>query len=293
MDLPALRSAVLGSSKASYSSSTKPSVGRPRRLERRQVDKVDRGDLGIWWGRGRFNEVLAPFNSRAVCDDVRRWIADCSPVPIIATVMNSESLNSEVDPKPKPVTAERLIGFSDGVIAVIITIMVLQFVTPRGSDISALKPLIPVFLGYLLSFTVVGIYWNNHHHMMRAARQIGAFVMWANLHLLFWLALLPFATAWLGQHFASKWPTFLYGVICILCALAYWILARAIALANPEEAFAASRRGRFGSGYKGNLSLLAYFVGVLLVFVNPAISLICYAFVSAIWFIPSRRLVNL
>ena len=191
-----------------------------------------------------------------------------------------------------PITAERLTGFSDGVIAVIITIMVLQFVTPRGSDIAALKPLIPIFLGYLLSFTVVGIYWNNHHHLMRSAHQISPGVMWANLHLLFWLALLPFATAWLGEHFASKWPTFLYGVICVLCALAYWILARAIAKANPGGAFAANRRGRIGSGYKGNVSLFAYFVGVLLVFVDPSISLFCYACVSAMWFIPSRRLVN-
>lgn len=188
----------------------------------------------------------------------------------------------------------RLEAFSDGVMAVIITIMVLELTPPKGSNYTELVGLIPKFLAYLLSFTFIGIYWNNHHHLLRATPGINGAVMWANLHLLFWLSLVPFVTAWAGDHFDARWPAVLYGGIGFLAGVAYYILERTIISANQG----ADIERAIGSDFKGKISIALYAVGALLANFSPAIpfspilSYIAYACVSVIWFIPDRRLVR-
>lgn len=181
----------------------------------------------------------------------------------------------------------RLEAFSDGVIAIIITIMVLELRAPEETTLAALRPLLPVFLSYVLSFVYVGIYWNNHHHLLQAARQVNGAVLWANLHLLFWLSLVSFTTAWMGEHDFATWPVVLYGVNLWLAALAYYLLVRALlALHGPDSVLGKA----IGSDTKGIVSLLIYTVAIPLAFVHALIALGLYATVAIIWLIPDRRI---
>jgi uncharacterized membrane protein len=181
----------------------------------------------------------------------------------------------------------RLEAFSDGVIAILITIMVLELKIPDGTDWDALSPVVPVFFSYVLSFVFLGIYWNNHHHMLHAARRINGKVLWANLHLLFWLSLTPFVTGWLGRSHLRPLPTALYGVVLFLAAVAYTILQRAIIAAEgPQSTLAAA----VGNDVKGKISVALYVAAIGLAFVNGWISAGLYAAVAAIWLIPDPRI---
>ncbi|TFI56372.1 DUF1211 domain-containing protein [Sphingomonas parva] len=184
----------------------------------------------------------------------------------------------------------RLEAFSDGVIAIIITIMVLELRAPHGTDWAELAGLLPIFLSYVLSFVYLGIYWNNHHHMLHAVRSVTGVVLWANLHLLFWLSLIPFATAWMDEnHFSSK-PVALYGVVLLMCAVAYSLLAAALVRHEGEGSTLATA---FGRSRKGRLSMLGYAAGIGAAFVAPAVSLALYVLVAAAWFVPDRRVERL
>jgi len=184
------------------------------------------------------------------------------------------------------VTKSRMEAFSDGVIAVIITIMVLEMRAPVGSDLSALKPLIPVFLSYVMSFAFLGIYWNNHHHMLQAVRSVNGPILWANSHLLFWLSLTPFVTNWMGETHFARWPVMVYGVVLLLAGIAYYILARTlVAHHGPESALAAA----LGSDFKGRISIVIYLVAIAASFVAPWTSYTLYAVVALMWLIPDRR----
>jgi uncharacterized membrane protein len=181
----------------------------------------------------------------------------------------------------------RLEAFSDGVIAILITIMVLELRPPHGSDISALREVLPSFLSYLLSFVFLGIYWNNHHHMLNVTERVNGAVLWANLHLLFWLSLIPFGTAWVGQNHRDAWPTALYGVLLTCAALSYTILqATIIRHQGPGSRLAAA----IGNDRKGKFSLLAYASAIPLAFVEPTISDLIYVAIAAVWLIPDRRI---
>ncbi|MBD2597074.1 DUF1211 domain-containing protein [Nostoc spongiaeforme FACHB-130] len=180
----------------------------------------------------------------------------------------------------------RLEAFSDGVIAIIITIMVLELKVPHGAEIGALRPLIPIFLSYLLSFVNVGIYWNNHHHLLQAVRQVNGRTLWANLHLLFWLSLIPFATAWMGENFTNL-PVALYGVVLLMAAIAYFILTRALISHHGKDSTLATAVGR---DWKGKLSLLIYAAAIPLSFVNSWFGCALYVLVAIIWLIPDRRI---
>lgn len=181
----------------------------------------------------------------------------------------------------------RLEAFSDGVLAIIITIMVLELKVPQGDNIEALKPLIPVFISYVLSFIYIGIYWNNHHHMMHTVKQVNGKVLWANIHLLFWLSLVPFATAWMGENHFSKWPMIVYGCVLFMSGMAYFILSRSIIQLHGKTSALAIA---VGSDNKGKLSVIVYAIAIALAFINPWISLTLYALVAFIWFIPDRRI---
>jgi uncharacterized membrane protein len=181
----------------------------------------------------------------------------------------------------------RLEAFSDGVIAIIITIMVLELKIPQGNDLAALKSRLPVFFSYVLSFIYVGIYWNNHHHMLQSTRHVTGGILWANLHFLFWLSLFPFATAWVGENHFSATPTATYGVILLLAAIAYVILQRSIIKNQGSHSVLASAVGR---DLKGKLSLVLYCTAILLAFAHPRISNGIFVLVAAIWFIPDRRI---
>jgi uncharacterized membrane protein len=181
----------------------------------------------------------------------------------------------------------RLEAFSDGVIAIIITIMVLELKTPHGATPADLKPLIPVALSYVLSFIYVGIYWNNHHHMLHAVRQVRGTALWANLHFLFWLSIIPFVTSWMGENHFEQWPVALYGIILVMNSIAYVILAAVLVKqAGPESTLAKA----MGKDRKGKASLGIYVVAVALAFVDPRISLALYTLVAVIWFIPDTRI---
>jgi uncharacterized membrane protein len=181
----------------------------------------------------------------------------------------------------------RLEAFSDGVIAIIITIMVLEFQVPHEATLEALRPLIPIFLSYVLSFIYIGIYWNNHHHLFYIVQHVNGRVLWANLHLLFWLSLVPFATAWLDESHFTLWPTALYGVILLMAGLSYYILSRVLLAQHRADSALATA---LGQDYKGRLSLVIYLVAIALAFVNPQFSLALYVSVTLIWFIPDRRI---
>jgi len=181
----------------------------------------------------------------------------------------------------------RLEAFSDGVIAIIITIMVLELKVPHEATFAALGPLWPVLLSYVLSFVYVGIYWNNHHHMLAAARHVSGGALWANLHLLFWLSLFPFATAWMGEnHFAAA-PVAAYGVVLLMAAIAYWLLQQRLIAADGADS---PLRRAIGSDWKGKLSPLAYIAGILASFWQPWLSEALYVAVALVWLIPDRRI---
>ena len=181
----------------------------------------------------------------------------------------------------------RLEAFSDGVIAIIITIMVLELHVPHGDHLSDLAPMLPVLLSYILSFVFVGIYWNNHHHMLYAVERINGSILWANLHLLFWLSLMPFATDWMGVNHFSKWPVILYGGVLVMNGFAYEILCRLlIREAGPDSPLAVA----LGKDWKGSLSVIIYLVGIALAFLDPRIALGLYVVVAIMWFIPDRRI---
>jgi uncharacterized membrane protein len=184
-------------------------------------------------------------------------------------------------------TKGRLEAFSDGVFAVIITIMVLELKSPQGTSLAALKPMIPDFLSYVLSFIYVGIYWNNHHHLLQATKHIAGAVLWANLDLLFWLSLTPYATAWVGRNPLSPWPVALYGSLLLFASIAYFILTKVlIAHQEADSPLAAS----IGRDRKGAVSMIVYVVAVPLAFVLPWVACACYVVVAVMWLIPDRRI---
>lgn len=181
----------------------------------------------------------------------------------------------------------RLEAFSDGVLAIIITIMVLELKVPHGHDVAALKPLIPVFLSYVLSFIYIGIYWNNHHHMLHATQSVSGPILWANLHLLFWLSLVPAATGWMGENHFAPAPTALYGVPLFMAAIAYWLLQRAIMAKHGRDSLLAVA---VGTDLKGKISPVLYLVAIPSAFVSPWIAGAIYVGVALIWLIPDRRI---
>lgn len=181
----------------------------------------------------------------------------------------------------------RLEAFSDGVIAIIITIMVLELKVPHSAELAALWQLGPVFLCYVLSFVYVGIYWNNHHHLLHAVKRVSGGMLWANLHLLFWLSLFPFTTGWMGENHFATWPVIVYGANLMMAGVAYGILVRFI-LANHEKDSDIARA--IGSDFKGNISVAAYVVAIAVAFFNPWISGCIYIAVALLWFIPDRRI---
>ena len=181
----------------------------------------------------------------------------------------------------------RLEAFSDGVMAIIITIMVLELKVPHGITFAALQPLLPIFLSYVLSFVYLGIYWNNHHHLLHAAQRINGPIMWTNLHLLFWLSLIPFTTGWMGENHFAELPTALYGFVLLMAAIAYWFLERAIIAEHGRDSLLAVA---VGSDWKGKLSPLLYAVAIGLAFVNQWLADAIYVLVAAMWFIPDSRI---
>lgn len=181
----------------------------------------------------------------------------------------------------------RIEAFSDGVIAIIITIMVLEMKVPHGDTIESLKPLIPVFMSYVLSFVYVGIYWNNHHHTMQVVRSVNGATLWANLHLLFWLSLVPFVTGWMGENHFSKWPVIAYGVILLMSGLAYNLLVKVLVNHHGEHALISQI---YIGDWKGKLSVAIYSVAILVSFFNSMVGFALYVLVAGIWFIPDRRI---
>ena len=186
----------------------------------------------------------------------------------------------------KDMTKGRLEAFSDGVIAIIITIMVLDLRVPHETSLAALRPVLPTFLSYLLSYVFVGIYWNNHHHLLHATQKVNGMALWANLHLLFWLSLVPFATGWMGQNHFAPVTVAVYGGVLLMAAIAYTILAKALIACNGADSPIAIA---IGSDRKGKASLALYAAGILCSRVDPRISMVLYVFVAVIWFIPDRR----
>ncbi|HEX4654056.1 MAG TPA: TMEM175 family protein [Candidatus Udaeobacter sp.] len=181
----------------------------------------------------------------------------------------------------------RLEAFSDGVLAIIITIMVLELKVPHAVELAALKPLVPHFLSYVLSFIYVGIYWNNHHHLFQAAKQVSGGILWANLHLLFWLSLFPFTTDWMGENQLATIPTAVYGFVLLMAAIAYYILQSAIIAKQGRESILAVA---IGKDWKGKLSPVLYFVAIPIAFVKPWVSCALYVVVAIIWLIPDPRI---
>jgi uncharacterized membrane protein len=181
----------------------------------------------------------------------------------------------------------RLEAFSDGVIAIIITIMVLEMKVPHGTDIGVLLPLVPVLLSYVLSFIYLAIYWNNHHHMLHAVHTVTGSVLWANLHLLFWLSLIPFTTSWLGENHFATLPAALYGFVLLMAAMAYWLLQQRIIVAQGEGSLL---KRAIGQDWKGKLSPVLYVSAIVLAFVSPWLAVAIYAFVALMWLVPDRRI---
>jgi TMEM175 potassium channel family protein len=181
----------------------------------------------------------------------------------------------------------RLEAFSDGVIAIIITIMVLELKVPHGEDFDTLAPLWPVLLSYVLSFAYVGIYWNNHHHMLHTVHKVTGLILWANLHLLFWLSLFPFTTGWMGENHFAPAPTALYGVVLLMAAIAYYVLQSLIIASQGEDSLL---RRAVGGDWKGKMSPALYLLAIGTAFVSQWLSLAIYAAVAVIWFVPDRRI---
>ena len=181
----------------------------------------------------------------------------------------------------------RLEGFSDGVIAIIITIMVLELKVPRGDSLQELRPLVPVFLSYVLSFVYVGIYWNNHHHMLHTCTAVTGAMLWANLHLLFWLSLFPFTTGWMGENHFTAVPTALYGVVLLMAAIAYYVLQQTIIRAQGQDSILKKAIGR---DWKGKLSPVLYIVAIVASLRSPWIAQAIFVIAALIWLIPDRRI---
>jgi uncharacterized membrane protein len=181
----------------------------------------------------------------------------------------------------------RLEAFSDGVIAIILTIMALEMKVPHGGDLEALKPVLPVLLSYVLSFVFVGIYWNNHHHMLHATPRINGRIMWANLHLLFWLSLIPVATGWLGDNPSASWPAAVYGGLLLMAAIAYTILQGAIVALNGGQSALAIA---VGADIKGKISCVIYVLAIAAAFARPWVSDVLYVLVAVLWFVPDPRI---
>ena len=181
----------------------------------------------------------------------------------------------------------RLEAFSDGVLAIIITIMVLEIKVPHGTSLDTLGPLLPVFLSYVLSFIYVGIYWNNHHHLLHAAKRVSGSVLWANLHLLFWLSLLPFASGWMGENHFAPIPSALYGVVLLMAGIAYWLLSQAIIKTDGPDSVLAKA---IGKDQKGNWSVVLYLIGIPLTFFSEWAAQGIYVGVALMWLIPDRRI---
>jgi len=181
----------------------------------------------------------------------------------------------------------RLEAFSDGVLAIIITIMVLELKVPHAVELAALKPVLPVLLSYVLSFIYLGIYWNNHHHLFQATEQVSGGILWANLHLLFWLSLFPFTTAWMGENQLAAIPTAIYGFVLLMAAIAYYVLQRTIIAKEGRQSVLAEA---IGKDWKGKLSPVLYLAAIPLAFVSPWIASTLYAFGAILWFIPDPRI---
>jgi len=184
-------------------------------------------------------------------------------------------------------TSNRMEAFSDGVIAIIITIMVLELRPPHEANLSALRPLLPVFFSYAISFIFIGIYWSNHHHLLQAVEHVDGRVLWANLHLLFWLSLTPFVTAWIGQTRFATWPVALYGIVLLFSGIAYYILTVALLSIHSRDSILAVALGR---DFKGKISMVIYLVAIPLTFVRPWIAYAIYVLVEVIWLVPDRRI---
>ena len=184
-------------------------------------------------------------------------------------------------------TKGRLEAFSDGVIAIIITIMVLEMKVPHGDGLGALRPLLPVFLSYVLSFLYVGIYWNNHHHLLHASTVVTGAMLWANLHLLFWLSLFPFTTGWMGENHFTAVPTALYGLVLLMAAIAYYLLQQAIIRAQGQDSMLKKAVGR---DWKGKLSPVLYIAAIVATLLSPSISEVIFVAAALIWLIPDRRI---
>jgi uncharacterized membrane protein len=180
----------------------------------------------------------------------------------------------------------RLEAFSDAVLAIAITIMVLELKVPHRTDLASLQPLLPKFFSYLLSFIYLAIYWNNHHHMLHSVNHVNGKVLWANIHLLFWLSLIPFVTAWMGENQLATLPVAFYGIVLFLSALAYYMLSHSLAVLHGKDSAIAMALGR---DWKGKLSLALYLTGIALSFIHPYIGIALYVTVAAIWFLPDRR----
>ena len=181
----------------------------------------------------------------------------------------------------------RLEAFSDGVLAIIITIMVLELKVPHAVELAALKPVLPVLLSYVLSFIYIGIYWNNHHHLFQATEEVSGGILWANLHLLFWLSLFPFTTAWMGENHLAAIPTAIYGFVLLMAAIAYYVLQRTIIAKEGRESLLAQAVGK---DWKGKLSPLLYLAAIPLAFVSPWIAGGLYVFAALVWLIPDPRI---
>jgi TMEM175 potassium channel family protein len=181
----------------------------------------------------------------------------------------------------------RMEAFSDGVLAIIITIMVLELAVPHGDNLAALRPLLPIFLSYILSFVHLGIYWNNHHHLLQATHHVDGRVLWANLHLLFWLSLIPFVTGWMGENEFAAWPVALYGSVLLFAAIAYFILSQTLIALHGRESVLATAVGR---DFKGKISVGIYLVAIPLAFVNAWIAGGLYVAVAVMWLVPDRRI---
>ena len=184
----------------------------------------------------------------------------------------------------------RLEAFSDGVIAILITIMVLELRVPHGEQLETLRPLLPVFLSYVLSFIYLAIYWNNHHHMLHATHKVTGSILWANLHLLFWLSLIPVTTGWMGENHFAGWPTALYGVVLLMSAIAYFILERRIIASQGGDSLLARAVGK---DWKGKLSPVLYLIAILVAFSSHWVSKAIYALVALMWLIPDQRIERL
>jgi TMEM175 potassium channel family protein len=184
-------------------------------------------------------------------------------------------------------TKSRMEAFSDGVVAIIITVMVLEMRAPHGTDLASLRPLIPVLLSYVLSFVFLGIYWSNHHHLLQAVSHVNGGVLWANLHLLFWLSLTPFVTNWMGENQFAAWPVALYGTVLLFAAVAYFILVRALLSLHGRESTLATALGR---DFKGKVSMVIYAIAIPLAFVKSWLACAFYVLVAIMWLVPDRRI---